>query len=422
MKWINSIKRHPLMDVLITSKGNTKTLLLSEPLIGIPFELLAPFVTLYMFAQGISEVQIGIILSTTMVGQVFFSFFGGIIADKLGRKKATIISESVGWGLACFVWTISNNFWLFMIAVLLNSSDRIAMNSWQCMIVEDADQKKMLGIYTWVNIASLVAVFFAPIAGILIEAYSLVPVIRGIYLFFGINMVIKFFITLRLCTETTQGKIRIEETRSVPVKTLVLEYSNQVLPKIFRSSATVKIVLISAILHITTMIRNSFFGIYVTTKLDVAEGYLAFFPILNAVVMLIFMFGVQHKMEQVKDKIPLWIGLSVFAICKLMLILIPSGNMLLIVLYLLFIAISNALVTPRAQAMMQIAIDPHERARIMAIVMACTIAFAAPFGFFAGFLSSLDRRLPFVFAALLFVIAMVIVGRIKDEEFSTKSE
>ena len=43
--------------------------------------LIAPFTTLYMYTQGHTDVQSGLILSIVMVVQVFFSSFGRILID-----------------------------------------------------------------------------------------------------------------------------------------------------------------------------------------------------------------------------------------------------------------------------------------------------------------------------------------------------
>ena len=51
------------MQVLANNGGNPRTLVLIEPLWGIPYNLISPFATLYMYAQGITDVQIGLILS-----------------------------------------------------------------------------------------------------------------------------------------------------------------------------------------------------------------------------------------------------------------------------------------------------------------------------------------------------------------------
>ena len=46
---IRSLKTHPLLQVLANNKGNPRTLVLIEPLWGIPYNLIAPFATLYMY-------------------------------------------------------------------------------------------------------------------------------------------------------------------------------------------------------------------------------------------------------------------------------------------------------------------------------------------------------------------------------------
>ena len=416
MQLFKSIRKHPLLDLLITSKGNPKALILLEPLWGIPFHLLAPFATLYMFEQGITEIQIGLLVTISMISQLVFSLFSGIITDKLGRLAASAIGEITAWSIAGTIWAISNNFWLFLLATLFHSTSRIPINSWQCLMIEDADPKDMLGIYTWIHIGGLVAVFFAPISGLLIDRYALVPVVRGLYLFFAINTAIKGFLTYKCCTETKQGKVRKEETKSVPIRTLLQEYSG-VIPRILRSPATLKIVAITSLLQVTGMVNGTFFGLYVTTNLGVEERFLAFFPIINAMVMMIFMFVVQHKLDFIKVKIPLWGGLVMFAVCHISLILFPPNRLFLIIINLFFVAVASALVMPRTEALTQIALDPQERSRILAIIMCFTIAFAAPFGFIAGFLSSIDRRLPFVLTTVLFLIALVVVSCIKDDEF-----
>ena len=101
------LRQHPLIQVLARNKGNPRTLVLIEPLWGIPYNLISPFATLYMYTQGVTDVQIGLILSITMVIQVFFSFFAGILADKLGRKFTTMMGDFF-WlvaglpGVVCF--------------------------------------------------------------------------------------------------------------------------------------------------------------------------------------------------------------------------------------------------------------------------------------------------------------------------------
>ncbi len=413
---IKNLGNHPLIGVLRNNKGNPKTLILMEPLWGIPYNLIAPFATLYMYTQGITDVQIGLILSVAMVVQVFFSFFGGIITDKLGRKFTTMMGDFFGWCVACLVWAISDNFWLFLIAVLFNSFEQINQTAWFCLLIEDADPKDLVGVYTWANIGGLVAIFFAPISGLLINSFSVVPVVRVLYVVFAINMLIKAIITYRHCEETRQGKIRMAETKGTSVLQMLYEYKD-LIPKVLKNIEIMKVVCVSVILHISNLVSSNFFGLYVTQRLGIAERYLAFFPILNAAVMLFFMIVIQHRLEHVKFRIPMWIGLVLYSACTVLLILAPVGYIPLIIVYVFVGAVAGALVIPRKDALLQLNINPQERARINALIMSFTIAFASPFGYLAGWLSSIDRRLPFVFIFIILIVAIIIIGRIRDPEF-----
>ena len=195
----------------------------------------------------------------------------------------------------------------------------------------------------------------------------------------------------------------------------------QLIPKVLKNKGVMKAVAVSVILYITNLVSTNFFSLYVTQWLGISDEYLALFPILNAAVMLAFMVGIQHKLNSVKFRIPMWVGLALYAGAVLLLVLSPEGSLPCVVLYVFMWAVAAALINPRKDALLQLNINPQERARINALIMASTIALASPFGYFSGWLSSLDRRLPFIFMFLLFVTAMVIIGRIQEPEFDKNS-
>ncbi len=414
------LREHPLIQVLADNQGNPRTLVLIEPLWGIPYNLISPFATLYMYTQGITDVQIGLILSVAMVVQVFFSFFAGILADKLGRKFTTMMGDFFGWAMACLVWSVSNNFWLFLLAAILNCFEQINQTAWYCLLIEDAHPKDLVGLYTWVSIGGLVAVFFAPISGLFVNAYSVVPVVRVLYVLFSLTMITKTLITFRFCRETKQGQIRRAETKGVSVFHMLGEY-RQLIPRLLQDRGVLKAVAVSVILYITNMVSTNFFSLYVTQRLGLSENFLALFPILNASVMLVFMVGIQHRLSATKFRIPLWIGLGLYCVAALVLIFSPTDSLGFVLLYVFVSAVAAALINPRKDALLQLTINPQERARLNALIMASTIALSSPFGYLAGWLSSLDRRLPFAFTFLLFLLAMVVIGRIQEPRMEEKA-
>lgn len=407
------LRNHPLIKTLFGLDGNAKVLTLLEPLWGIPANLITPYATLYMYALGVDDVQIGTLMSVSMFIQVFFAFGGGIIADKAGRKNTCIFGDIFGWCIPCIIWAVSQNFWFFLAAIILNSFEQVNQTAWNCLLIEDARPGDVLHIYSWITIAGLMAVFFAPISGLIIRRTSLVPVMRVLYAVFGVCMVIKCLITILFTSETTQGQRRKKETRHQSILYMVREYK-YILPKIFKDRPTMKILAIMVLLFMTTQITNNFFALYTTENLLIPKSALSFFPILRSVIMLIFMFAMQERLQDLPFRYPMAIGFFLYICAQAVLIFSPKQSFLFIILYTLLEAFAFALVVPRKDSMLALYVDPEERARIVSVLGVTMFVFASPSGYIAGQLSSINRQLPFYLNMALFVIAFFIIIRFKD--------
>ena len=207
--------------------------------------------------------------------------------------------------------------------------------------------------------------------------------------------------------------MRRAETKGVSIFHMVGEYRH-LIPRLLQDKAVLKAVAVSVILYITNMVNTNFFSLYVTQRLGLSENFLALFPILNAAVMLVFMVGIQHRLSATKFRVPLWTGLVLYAVAALVLIFSPADSLGFVLIYVFVAAVAASLVNPRKDALLQLNINPQERARLNALIMASTIALSSPFGYLAGWLSSLDRRLPFVFSFVLFLAAMLVISRIQE--------
>lgn len=207
--------------------------------------------------------------------------------------------------------------------------------------------------------------------------------------------------------------MRRAETKGVSIFHMVGEYRH-LIPRLLQDKAVLKAVAVSVILYITNMVNTNFFSLYVTQRLGLSENFLALFPILNAAVMLVFMVGIQHRLSATKFRAPLWTSLVLYAVAALVLIFSPADSLGFVLIYVFVAAVAASLVNPRKDALLQLNINPQERARLNALIMASTIALSSPFGYLAGWLSSLDRRLPFVFSSVLFLVAMLVISRIQE--------
>jgi len=407
--------RHPLIQTLYELKGNPKALLFIEPLWGVPYNLIAPFATLYMQMQGITDLQIGLMLSIGLFLQIFFAFFAGIFSDRLGRKYVSMFGDSIGWALPCAIWAISDSFPLFLIAISFNGLRRLNQTAWACLLIEDAKPDLVMNIFSWVHIAGLLSVFFAPISGILIDKYSLVPVMKVLYSIFAVCMTIKFIVTYKFTSETSIGKERRKATKNIKISQSILEYKH-VVPMILKNKNTLVTLFVMICTVCSEMVTNTFFSLYVTSNLGISEKILAFLPFIRAIVMLIFFFGVQKILDRLSFKMPMIIGMVIYIFCQILLLNCPFGNVFLLAIHVFLDSIAFALVIPRKDAMATKYTEPNERARILSLLITISLIISTPFGYISGVLSDMNRAYPFYLSIAFYLTTILLLIFVMKEE------
>lgn len=400
-------KRHPLIHTLVHLKGNPRACVYTEPLWGIPFNLFAPYASIYMYTLGLTDSQIGFTASIGMVFQIIFSLLGGVITDKLGRKRTTLIFDILAWSIPCLIWAFSRSFIYFVFAAIINSISRVTMNSWNCLLVEDSDKDQIVNIYTWVYISGLGAAFFAPLSGIFIGRFELIPTVRILYIISFVMMTSKFLILNKYCAETRQGLIRMEETKHTSLHVLLKGYST-VFIQILKTPETLLTLGIMLIMSIIGVVNNTFWAIIVTERIHIPASYIGIFPFIRSFIMLIFFFTLVPKLGALRFKKPLIIGFLFLTISQILLLITPSSGYFLLIISIILEACSISLINPLLDSMQVVLVDPQERARIMAILYVIVVAFTSPFGWIAGILSGIDRRLPFLLNILLLFIGILL--------------
>jgi hypothetical protein len=281
----------------------------------------------------------------------------------------------------------------------------------------------LVDIYTWIYIANILVGFIAPLAGVLIGAFSLVPTLRGLYLFAAIMFTLKAMVTYRMTQETVQGQVRLHETRHQSVLSVLSEYKG-VFHAVLHTPRTLYTAGIMLIVSISTMISGSFWAIIVTEKLHVPAPNLAVFPFIKSAVMLLFFFGVMPRINKTHFKLPMMLGFLGFVASQLLLITAPDRGYLFLTTSVILEACCFAAVSPLVDRMVVLTIDPKERARIQSILYVGIILLTSPFGWIAGMLSELDKGLPFTLNIALFAVGAglaYVTGKASQEKLTAEA-
>jgi len=397
-----------LISTLVNLKGNPRATVFTEPLWGIPFNLYSPYASIFMLALGVNDAQIGAIASLSMFLQTVFALLSGPITDRLGRRKTTFYFDMLSWSIPTIIWAFAQDIRYFILAAIVNATWRITMNSWTCLLVEDADSDQLVHIWTWIYIAGLLSAFFAPLAGVLINATGLVSGVRLLYIFAFLFMTLKFFLLFKYSKETQQGLSRLEEARDHKLLNQLQEYWG-VLMRLFRTPQLLVILGMMVVISITRLVDGTFWSIIVTERLGIPVEDLAWFPFARSILLLILFFTLSARMNIRNFRTPMLLGLAGYIGSKIMLVTMPAGSYILLLISVLIDAFSFAIFGPLMDSLVVVAIPAEERARINAIIAVVVIITTSPFGWVAGQLSEVNRTFPFILNMFLYMLGMGLV-------------
>ena len=410
-------RNHPLIQTLRELKGNPRVTVLTEVMFGIPYNLFAPFFSVYMLAFGVTDQQIGSIASLGLVIQIFSALLSGAIVDKFGRRLTLFVCDMLCWSVPCLIWAVAQDVRFFVAAALMNSLWRISHTAWTCLMVEDAEERHLVHIWTWIMIFAVCSAFFAPLGGWFVERFGLIPAVRGIFVFGFIALTAKFVVLYMYSHETVRGVQRMQETRNRSLISLLGEYRS-VFNQLWHSKPIHAALSLMVITNIYTTISNSFWGVLFTTKLGFADSEISTYVAVRSIVMTVCFFVIGPRLTNLRlFQLPLWVGFLAFFISQLVLVVMPPHAIPLLVASVMLEAVAASLVSPMTESLMALSMESDERARVSAIVYVALIVLISPFGWIAGQLSALDRSLPFALNMSLFAIGIVLVWVIGRPNF-----
>jgi len=415
------LTEHSLIVTLKNLRGNVRGAVLTEPLWAIPYNLYAPFVSVYMLALGLTDSQIGLLASIGLACQIFWTVLSGAITDKFGRKRTTLIIDLVAWSIPCLIWAFAQDFNAFLVAAIVNSTWRITQNSWQCLLVEGTEPHLLVDVYSLIYISGLLSAFVTPLTSLLIASFTLVPTMRGLYLLSFVMMTAKFLTMNAMVEETEYGRDRMLATQGRSLFTIVGE-SGGVVRQVLHAPATLVTAGLMVIVAIINTISNTFWGVMVTEKLQVAPEFLGLYSVARSLVMLLFYFTVMPRLRSVDARKPMIFGFAGLLLAWLLLISIPPQSYWLLLVVTLLEGCSAPAISTLLDKLIATSVDPQERARIMALLYLVVLVATTPFGWIAGEASQINRSLPFVINITLVVLGALLAYIASRRNLPTSAE
>ena len=406
--------RNPILNTLFTARGNQSVCLWTEPMWGIPFNLMTPLAAVYMAAVGLDPVQIGTVATVSLISQMLSSSVSGVLTDKLGRRLCTAIFDVLAWVVPCALWAAARSYWYFFLAAVFNGFWRVTNNSWSLLLTEDADPDKLIHLYTISNIAGMIAGFVAPLTGIFVERFTVISTMRVIYVFFGVSMAVKCWLLYAISRETSVGVRRREETKGKSLFSSLYE-SRFVLRGMLQSRRIMLTVALSTCFILIKSVNDNFWPLLITEKLGISESLLPSFSALRTLIMLLLYLTVVPRLDARAFRRPLTLSMGILLLVGVILFYMEKGALAMVWLCVALEGVALSTLTPLLPTLIMQAMDRVERARMLALATTMSLLVSAPFGTVAGLLSKMNRGLPMLLNVALAALSIFLATRLERE-------
>ena len=395
-------------------KGNTRASVICEPLWGIPFVLFNFYLSLYMKELGVTDQQLGYLISIGYVAGVFLSLISGALTDRLGRKRTTLIFDFISWPVAVVIYLISNSFILFALATLVNSFGRIVGVSWNLMVVEDADNEQRVSAFNLLNIINIATGIIIPLAGLLVNAYGVVISERIFLIYASISMTAMIVIRNRMYKETAVGQHILEERKKNPVKISLRSMLPFKSAAVFRNNPKA---IVGALVYILFFVyiplgtfSSLFFAPFMTEVLGLDKSSISLLGgVYSGVMLVIFVFVIPlaSKLNNTRN---MQFGLLIQVASLLVLIVIPTGSMIATVLCIGVYAAGFGIFKPFVDSMFAEISEGRERAGIYSLINTITCIVTALIGLVSGSIYRYEPRLIYVLSIIILVVSFILLA------------
>lgn len=398
-----------------TLTGNTRISVIFEPLWGIPYTLYTFYLSLYMKEQGVTDTQLGYLISIGFITGIVFSAFGGFFTDRLGRKKTTIIFDLISWPGSLLLYLLSGNFWMFALAQVVNSLSKIVMVSWNLLTVEDAGPLEQIAAYNLINAINISVGIFTPLAGILIGKLGIVNGEKILLGFAILSMTTMILSRNYYYRETKVGREILDERKKSRQNSAQKKrkFGFGPVPSLMKNPlvcmALTISVLFNAYLPIGTF-QSLYYAPFLTEVLRLDKSAISILGGVSAIVMLLVFSFLTPRLPHIKRFNSMAVGVLLQIIALIMFIIIPPARFGPAVLCVFLFALGYGVAKPFIDSLLPEVTGGKERARIYTIHNTAVSILSAALGFASGYLYEISPDLIYIISISFLIICIVFLN------------
>lgn len=393
-------------------EGNARVIVITEGISAVPYQWYTTYLTLYMLALGVTEVQVGLLSSLLILTQLIGTTLGGYAADRFGRRWVLVVFDILCWGIPMFLYAIAQNPWYFLVGRFINGFIYIVSPAFECLFVEDVPEKDRPAVFSMFQFLTSAASLLAPVAGLLVMRWGMITAGRVIMVFCMVVMVgiaIMRWFTLH---ETSVAKERMAATAVQPVRSAIREYGQAVI-LMFRVQRVRSFLIIRGLAEFAGLMWATYAVIFLADMQGIGldESLIGYLPFVFSLATLLMIFLAAGHLRSGKLFHNLVLGQALWLLSGLVFVFSPRGTIWPALVSTFIQAISAALFLPASRSYWANIVGDAERAQVFSASAALISCFTLPAAPLAGLLYVVSPRIPLITALLLQgLVLLLIIG------------
>lgn len=395
-------------------KGNIGVMVLTAGLWTLAGSLTGPFFSLYVLALGGSYIDVGVIAGVRAVVGILPHFFGGYLADAIGRKKLLYgMSYLLCLDQLLFAFAPRYDF-LLVVATLDSLWGGLREPAFFALVADSTTPENRALAYAMQQvIPPLFGIFSSYIGGVLIDTHGVVAAMRISYVCVFITSLCASTLRWRLLRETLVRDPETKKETSIGVAPTIDGFRTafKTLPR-----ALWLFFLLSTILNFAYSLSGPFFVTYASDDLRLSASQWGLISMLQTLISTLVRLPAalaSDRHGRMKLILP-----SLLCVPLTYVLFVTSASFELAVVSLMGSAFLDALRGPASQAMLVDLSKKEYRGRINALLSVPNALAGSAANVLGGILSvQISTSAPFFLSsALIFCAAVYAYVTIKEPE------
>ncbi|MDP2791862.1 MAG: MFS transporter [Rectinemataceae bacterium] len=185
------------------------------PLWSLSYSLSFFYLSLYFKASGVTDVQLGFLVTAGSGASILFSILAAPLVDRMGRRRSTFVFDLIGSALPFLLYAVGGSFVFALAGTLLANASRVMNVGYYLLMTEDSQNEERTAAFNVFNIIYVASGLLLPLAGGIVARAGILKAERLFLLLSAAAIAVSAFGRFILSSETAAGAAILKKAHGI---------------------------------------------------------------------------------------------------------------------------------------------------------------------------------------------------------------